>query len=144
MRVVELAQGGGGRMDEDADVVLVDAPCSSLGTLRRGPDARWRISPSALDAFPPLQLQILESASARVRPGARLVYATCTLRRAENDEVAAAFTREAASRGFSPLPVRSLLPAPLASALGAGETLTLYPHVHGTDGFFVASWQRKG
>ena len=74
-----------------ADRVLVDAPCSELGALRRGPDLRFRLDPATFAPLPALQLGILERAAGHVRPGGRLVYATCTLRREENEEVARAF-----------------------------------------------------
>ena len=105
-----------------ADRVLVDAPCSELGTLRRGPDARWRLPESALTAHPPLQLALLETAARCARR--RLVYATCTLNRAENEDLAARF--EALHPEFRP----------------ARERLQLFPHRDGTDGFFAASWDR--
>ncbi len=109
-----------------ADRVLVDAPCSELGALRRGPDLRFRIDPASFPAFPALQLGILERAASHVRPGGRLVYATCTLRREENEEVARAFEERRAdfTRGDS--------------------LLRLWPHRHGTDGFFAATWTRTG
>ena len=72
-------RSGGARPGLLADRVLVDAPCSELGTLRRGPDLRFRIDPASFAALPALQLSILERAARHVRPGGRLVYATCTL-----------------------------------------------------------------
>jgi 16S rRNA (cytosine967-C5)-methyltransferase len=108
-----------------ADRVLVDAPCSELGTLRRGPDLRFRIDPVSFAALPALQLSILERAARHVRPGGRLVYATCTLRREENEEVAGAFEEGA------PEFTRS------------DPDLRLWPHRHGTDGFFAAAWERS-
>lgn len=125
-----------------ADVVLVDAPCSSLGTLRRGPDVRWRMDAASLQGFAALQRQLLAEAAMLVRPGGRLVYATCTLRRAENEEVAQSFTAKARPLGFAPLAVAALLGEELATRLGAAQTLTLRPDLHGTDGFFLAAWQR--
>ncbi|HEY6911181.1 MAG TPA: RsmB/NOP family class I SAM-dependent RNA methyltransferase [Myxococcales bacterium] len=104
-----------------ADRVLVDAPCSELGTLRRGPDARWRIDAARLPSFPPLQRQLLETAAALARQ--RIVYATCTVRRAENEEVALAFERA-------------------HPELRRTGTLHLLPHVDGTDGFFAVAWDR--
>lgn len=123
-----------------ADVVLVDTPCSALGVLRRAPDARWRIDPAELPAFSALQIEILSSASGLVRPGGRLVYATCTLRRVENEGVAAAF--EQGHPSFRRLAARELLGTDLAGRIGAGEATTLMPHLHGTDGFFFCGWRR--
>ena len=105
-----------------ADRVLVDAPCSELGVLRRGPDARWRIDPGMLASLPRLQRELLEVAAPLARK--HLVYATCTVNRAENEEVAAAF--EHAHPDF----------------LRASTFRTL-PHLDGTDGFFAAVWERK-
>jgi 16S rRNA (cytosine967-C5)-methyltransferase len=120
-----------------ADVVLVDAPCSGLGALRRNPDARWRLDAAEVATFPPRQLQILERYAKLVKPGGRLVYATCSINRAENQEIRAAFLdRHAAD--FAP--ARAL---PEAVGLGAGDEVQLLPHVHGTDGFYVAAFARK-
>ncbi len=116
-----------------ADRVLVDAPCSGLGALRRGPDLRFRLDPATFGPLPALQLGILERAAGHVRPGGRLVYATCTLRREENEEVARAF----GSRRTD-FTSRDTLPG-----LSGGEGfLRLWPHRHGTDGFFAAAWER--
>jgi len=121
-------------------VVLVDAPCSALGTLRRGPDSRWRVAARALASFPGLQRSILERAAPCVSAGGRLVYATCTLSRAENEGVAEGF--EAAHPEFRPIPIEERLGEPLARRLGADKRLLLLPNRHGTDGFFACAWQR--
>ena len=118
-----------------ADRVLVDAPCSELGALRRGPDLRFRIDPASFTNLPALQLGILERAARHVRPGGRLVYATCTLRREENEEVARAF--EAGRADFTR---RDTLPG----LSGGDGFLRLWPQRHGTDGFFAAAWTRAG
>jgi 16S rRNA (cytosine967-C5)-methyltransferase len=119
-----------------ADRVLVDAPCSELGTLRRGPDMRWRIDPSAFAALPALQLALCELAAARLRPGGRLVYATCTFRQAENEEVALGF--EVRHPEFERLPPE----APTDCVTPEGFLRT-WPHRHGCDGFFAAVWQHS-
>ena len=135
-RVKRLA----GKMDR----VLVDAPCSGLGTLRRNPDLKWRQTPQTVQAQVALQTAILQSAARLLKPGGRLVYATCSLLPQENEEVAQAFT--AANADFTPLEVAPLL-AKLkvdgAPGLCRGPYLRLWPHRHATDGFFAAVWERK-
>lgn len=120
-----------------ADRVLVDAPCSELGALRRGPDLRWRVDPAAFAPLPARQLGILAQAARHVRCGGTLVYATCTFRREEDEEVALAF--EAAHASF-----RRAAPPVDPSALTGEGFLRTWPHRHGTDGFFAAAWTRIG
>jgi len=123
--------------------VLVDAPCAGLGTLRRRPDARWRLKPDDVARFAGLQKELLLRFARLVKPGGRLVYATCSIGRTENEEVAEFLERE--SPGLSPLPLAAALGEDLARALGAtGHSLQLLPHRHGTDGFFVAAFTRRG
>jgi len=121
---------------EQADVVLVDAPCSGLGALRRNPDARWRLNPEEVDSFPPRQRQILERYAGLVKPGGRLVYATCSINRAENEDVRAAFLGSHAD--FEPAPA-----LPRSVGLGGGAEVQLLPHRHGTDGFYIAAMRRR-
>ncbi|MCP3138545.1 RsmB/NOP family class I SAM-dependent RNA methyltransferase [Pyxidicoccus xibeiensis] len=121
-----------------ADRVLVDAPCSELGSLRRGPDLRFRIEPDVLTHFPPLQADILQHAADLVRPGGRLVYATCTVNRAENQDLVTAFL--AARPDFSPVrPGQGWLP----EACVHEGFLLVAPHRHGTDAFFAAVMERS-
>jgi 16S rRNA (cytosine967-C5)-methyltransferase len=123
------------------DRVLVDAPCSGLGTLRRKPDARWRLRPEDPARFAALQRELVARFSRLLKPGGRLVYATCSIGRTENAEVAQFIERTA--DWLRPLPLAAALGADLAASLGAtGHTLQLWPHVHGTDGFFMASFAR--
>jgi 16S rRNA (cytosine967-C5)-methyltransferase len=124
-----------------ADLVLVDAPCSGLGTLRRKPDARWRLQPGDPERFAETQRTLAARFGALVRPGGRLVYATCAVGRTENDEVADFVERQLP---FEPVPVAPLLGEARARAAGAeGNRIRLFPHRHGTDGFFVAVFARK-
>jgi 16S rRNA (cytosine967-C5)-methyltransferase len=120
-----------------ADRVLVDAPCSELGSLRRGPDSRFRIEPSVLVELPRVQRDILARARRLVRPGGRLVYATCTLNRAENEDVVLGFLREAPE--FRPVPPGAGWLDPSCVRDGF---LFCAPHLHGTDGFFAAVLER--
>ena len=128
------------RLSGKLDRVLVDAPCSGLGTLRRNPDLKWRQSPEAVAALTQQQLSILNGASRLLKPGGRLVYATCSVLRQENEDVAAAF--EAAQAGLKAqwqrLDAATLLDAGLCSE----GNLRLWPHRHGCDGFFAAVWQK--
>ncbi|WP_160309043.1 RsmB/NOP family class I SAM-dependent RNA methyltransferase, partial [Anaeromyxobacter sp. PSR-1] len=134
---IVAVHGAAAPADLRVDRVLVDAPCSELGALRRGPDLRWRIDPAAFEALPALQARILERAAAHVRTGGRLVYATCTFRRAEDEEVAGAFER--AHPEFE-----RIAPEAPASALTPDGFLRTWPHRHGTDAFFAAAWVRRG
>jgi 16S rRNA (cytosine967-C5)-methyltransferase len=118
------------------DRVLVDAPCSGTGTLRRNPEIRWRIRPTDLADLRERQQRILVNASRMTRIGGRLVYSTCSVEREENEEVVASFLHQNSSfRQVSP-PVL----APFLSAFGAART---WPHREGADGFFIAAFERR-
>lgn len=117
-----------------ADAVLVDAPCSELGTLRRGPDLRFRLREEDALRFPATQRQILEEALPHVRSGGRLVYATCTLRSEENEQIALALERAHPE-------LHRIEPEAPGELLRDGFLRT-WPHRHGTDGFFAAVWRR--
>ena len=132
------------RLAGKLDRVLVDAPCSGLGTLRRNPDLKWRQTPQSVDELRVKQASILASAARLLKPGGRLVYATCSLLDAENEEIAQAFTAER-ERDFKAVPALEVLTkAHIADAptLVRGGFLRLWPHRHGTDGFFAAVWER--
>ena len=125
--------------------MLVDAPCSGLGTLRRNPDLKWRQTPQSVDELRVKQALILASAARLVKPGGRLVYATCSLLDAENEEIAQAFTAQR-EPDFKVVPaLDALTKAHVADAqtLVRGDFLRLWPHRHGTDGFFAAVWERR-
>jgi len=127
------------RLSGKLDRVLVDAPCSGLGTLRRNPDLKWRQGPEAVAQLQEKQGRILASAARLVKPGGRLVYATCSLLEDENEAVADRFA--AAHAAFRPLHCGELLAAQRIP-LESGERLQLWPHVHRTDGFFAAAFER--
>jgi len=132
------------RLAGKIDRVLVDAPCSGLGTLRRNPDMKWRQSPEAVDELRGKQAAILNSAARLVKSGGRLVFATCSLLRAENEDIADAFCAEH-SREFKRVAAEQLLAdahVEQSGSLAQGSNLRLWPHRHGTDGFFAAVWQR--
>jgi 16S rRNA (cytosine967-C5)-methyltransferase len=136
------------RLAGKIDRVLVDAPCSGLGTLRRNPDLKWRQTPQAIDELVVKQTAILQSAARLLKPGGRLVYATCSILPQENEQIAEAFS--AANADFLALavaPTLVQLKVAAAETLCSGEGglyLRLWPHRHGTDGFFAAVWQRRG
>jgi len=134
-----------GAIASGADRVLVDAPCSGLGVIRRRPEIRWRARPEQLPALAARQREILDGAAAAVRPGGRLVFSVCTIEPEEGEAVVSGFL--AAHPDFSPVPISDWppgggeVPAPLPGS-GPPGTAYLYPHVHDTDGFFVAAFRR--
>lgn len=137
------------RLAGKIDRVLVDAPCSGLGTLRRNPDLKWRQSPKALAELEQKQSAILASASRMVKSGGRLVYATCSVLPQENEAIAEAFSAQ--HPDFVMQDAGELLAqlkvADAARLCKGGDTgsryLRLWPHEHQTDGFFAAVWTRK-
>ncbi len=142
------------RLAGKVDRVLVDAPCTGLGTLRRNPDLKWRQSQQSVDAMAASQAAILQGAARLLKPGGRLVYATCSLLAQENEAIAQAFAT--ANADFQPLHADGLLvqlkvvaaagstPSSLCSGpVTGGEFLRLWPHRHATDGFFAAVWQKQ-
>jgi 16S rRNA (cytosine967-C5)-methyltransferase len=134
------------RLSGKIDRVLVDAPCSGLGTLRRNPDLKWRQSPKAVQELTEKQTAILASAARLVKSGGRLVYATCSVLPEENEAIAQAFS--AAHPNFVPLSaVDTLTELKVTNAdklcTPDGLYLRLWPHVHATDGFFAAVWIAK-
>jgi 16S rRNA (cytosine967-C5)-methyltransferase len=137
------------RLSGKIDRVLVDAPCSGLGTLRRNPDLKWRQSQKSVDELTAKQTAILQSAARLVKSGGRLVYATCSVLPEENEAIAEAFT--AANPDFVCQDAGDLLDGLKiedAARLCAGgddgrRYLRLWPHRHATDGFFAAVWNRS-
>ncbi len=123
------------------DRVLVDAPCSGLGTLRRNPDLKWRQSPESVAELNAKQAAILASAASLVKAGGRLVYATCSLLAEENEAIVEAFL--AGHPDFRLVPAGEALAAQRVP-LEMGEYLRLDPVRHGTDGFFAAVLERRG
>lgn len=131
------------RLAGKIDRVLVDAPCSGLGTLRRNPDLKWRQSPQSVAELQDKQRAILASAARLVKPGGRLVYATCSLLEAENEVIAGEFA--AAHPDFKPLAADEALAkaqVERAAELVENGALRLWPHRHATDGFFAVAWER--
>ena len=137
------------RLSGKIDRVLVDAPCSGLGTLRRNPDLKWRQNLQLVEQMAVTQGAILQSAARLLKPGGRLVYATCSMMVQENEAVAQAFSE--ANAEFTPLNAGDILTELKVEGAtrlcSAGENglryLRLWPHRHQTDGFFAAVWQKK-
>ena len=137
------------RLAGKIDRVLGDAPCSGLGTLRRNPDLKWRQSAKSVQELVAKQTAILDSAARLLKPGGRLVYATCSILPQENEAIAEAFS--AAHPDFEMLDAGELLEqlkvADARSLCSGGASgtgyLRLWPHLHHTDGFFAAVWAKK-
>jgi 16S rRNA (cytosine967-C5)-methyltransferase len=125
------------------DLVLVDAPCTGTGTWRRNPDAKWRIRPGALEQRIKQQDAVLDQAARFVKPGGRIVYVTCSLLAAENEERIAAFLARRAD--FAAIDSTTLVAAarlPGLAAFTAAHSVHLSPLKSGTDGFFIAGVRR--
>ena len=125
-----------------ADAALVDAPCSGLGTLRRHPDKRWRLMPSDVDALAGLGLRLLERAALLVGPNGFVVYSTCTLTRAENDDVVAEFLEGPAGEGFVLDSLDGEVPETWKRFVRPDGTFQSLPEPGGPDGHFVARMRR--
>jgi len=129
------------RLAGKIDRVLVDAPCSGMGTLRRNPDVKWRQDESAIAEMHEKQVSILDGASRLVKGGGRLVYATCSLLNEENDAVAKQFIET--HPDFELVPMSKVLAEQKIANLEMDDYLKLLPHKHQTDGFFAAVFERK-
>jgi 16S rRNA (cytosine967-C5)-methyltransferase len=134
LEIGDLAPEGG------FDRVLVDAPCSGLGSLRRNPDARWRVKPTDPSRLADVQKALLARASRVLRSGGVLVYSTCTLLPEENEAVVEAFLRE--SPHFA-LAAPSEAPEEVRELLDASGYLRCWPHRHDSDGFYAARLERR-
>jgi 16S rRNA (cytosine967-C5)-methyltransferase len=118
------------------DGILIDAPCSGVGTWHRNPHARWTTSPKDVSELSTLQLQLLRNAAPALKPGGKLVYAVCTLTRSETTEIAAGFER------MTPELMALTLTNPLEPALAQQSQISLWPQNLGGNGMFVAAWSR--
>lgn len=122
--------------EEAFDRVLVDAPCSGTGTLRRNPEIRWRITPSDIQDLSERQRRLLLNAAGAVKPGGRLIYSTCSVETEENEDVRKAFLEN--NTAFEPAELA--LDSMLKTSLSTART---WPHRNGTDGFFICAFERK-
>ena len=128
------------RLNGKFDRVLVDAPCSGFGTLRRNPDLKWRFEATDIAELNAKQAAILARAAKLTKAGGRLIYATCSLLNDENEAITEAFL--SANAEFSLVPANEVL-AQQQIKVDTGKYLKLLPHLHGTDGFFAAVFERK-
>jgi 16S rRNA (cytosine967-C5)-methyltransferase len=127
--------------DDGFDCVIVDAPCSGLGTLRRDPDIRWRRREVEIDALAASQVVMLRHAAAVVRPGGRLIYATCSSEPEENEAVVKAFLSNQPE--FEALDARTVHPALPPEVVDEAGHLRTTPHQHGLEAFFGAVFSRR-
>ncbi|MEU4809199.1 transcription antitermination factor NusB [Nocardia fluminea] len=135
---VHVADGRDSGLTPGYDRVLVDAPCTGLGALRRRPEARWRRTPADVAELVTLQRELLTAAWDLVRPGGVVVYSTCSPHLAETVSVVADFVRRT---GAEELDSREFLPG--VTDLGDGPSAQLWPHRHGTDAMFLATLRKK-
>lgn len=125
-----------------ADRVLIDAPCTGVGTLRRNPSLKWSVTAAMVESYAQTQSDILETHASYVKREGRLIYATCSLFRNENEHVIEKFLNHHPE--FEPALPLSVLTTLQITAPGTEPFIKLLPHRHGTDGFFVAVLERKG
>jgi 16S rRNA (cytosine967-C5)-methyltransferase len=123
------------------DRILVDAPCSSLGTLRRHPERKWRQQEAGLAVLARLQLELLHGVAPALKPGGFLVYSTCSLEPEETDAVIETFLRDCPE--FSVADVSASLPATVSELVDPKGALRTWPHRHGIDGFYAIRLRRE-
>lgn len=122
------------------DRVLIDAPCTGFGLIRKKPDIRFRKNGNDIDSLSKLQKEILSACAGYVKPGGILVYSTCTICSKENQKNAEWFLN---NFPFEAVPLTAVLPDSLKGPEAEKGYLQLFPHIHGTDGFFIAKFRRK-
>ncbi|MFH1911920.1 MAG: RsmB/NOP family class I SAM-dependent RNA methyltransferase, partial [Pseudomonadota bacterium] len=123
------------------DSVLLDAPCSGLGTLRRNPEIRWRLAPADIEKCSQIQRRLLRSAADCVRPGGRLIYSVCTVTPEENETVIEDLLKDRIDFSLIKPPIAGDIPPELIDPAGFFRS---FPHRHGTDGFFAAVLAHTG
>lgn len=142
---IDIREGDAARLREvvegSADAVLLDAPCSGLGTLRRNPDLKWKRFPGDIANLVSVQTRLLRGCADTVRPGGALVYSVCTFTLEETVGVVEGFLRE--RKDFVPESPAPLIPPELAADLSPRGYLQLLPHRHGMEGMFIARLRRK-
>jgi 16S rRNA (cytosine967-C5)-methyltransferase len=137
---VQDARALGVAVPDSADRVLVDAPCTGLGVVRRRPDIKWRLRPQDVGAMAALQQEILTGSAGAVRPGGILVYSVCTTEPEEGEGVVSAFLRSRPE--FSPAAFPTM-PSGLEPTDADSGMMSVWPHRQGTDGFYIALLRRR-
>jgi len=127
--------------DEKGDCVFIDAPCSGMGVFRRNPDSKWRLTPDDVKELAAKQKEILSEYSRLVKPGGRLVYATCTISKEENKDNVRDFLNE--NKDFYLVPVSEIPGFGFNKLISEDGFFRSMPHIHNTDGFFGAVMIRK-
>jgi 16S rRNA (cytosine967-C5)-methyltransferase len=133
--------GGPPEGTAQVDRVLVDAPCTGVGVIRRNPETKWRLSEGDVEKMARKQRRILEAYAPLAKAGGRVIYATCSLFAEENDQVVDEFLKD--YEEFESVPAKEILGRERALAMGDGERLRMSPALHGTDGFFAAVMRRR-
>ncbi len=128
-------------MDRKADFVLLDAPCTGTGVIRRKPDSRWRKEPEQLPEILELQKEMLQSLAQSLKPGGVLLYSTCSVLPEENQEQVKTFLKNNPS--FETEDLEGFLPESLTQGKAYKGYIQLYPHIHNTDGFFICRMRRR-
>jgi 16S rRNA (cytosine967-C5)-methyltransferase len=141
---VAIVAGDAARFEaaEPFDRVLVDPPCSGLGTLQGHPDLRWRSSPETIERLAETQRAILRAGVAALRPGGTLVYSTCTVSPMENERLIAAFLAERPDFRADRIPGEVASGGPVWDHQGVDTFVQTLPHRDGTEGFFIARLRR--
>lgn len=125
------------------DRILVDAPCSGFGVIRRKPDIKWRKTPADIPALAAVQTDILRALAPLLKPGGKMVYSTCTIESEENEKIISSFLQENPAFTLDPSG-EDRLPEPLQTRLPvSGTGMQLLPHEFGTDGFYLAVLQKE-
>mgnify|MGYP000082222329 CR=1 FL=1 len=125
-----------------ADCVLVDAPCSGFGIIRRKPDIKWSRKPDDKNEIAKLQYDILNNAAHYVKPGGKLVYSTCTIEKDENNDIVERFLKN--NKDFYLGNIKEDIPSKISDSVEEEGFIQLYPNVHGTDGFFISKMIKRG
>lgn len=137
----DALQLGAALQPESFDRILLDAPCSGLGVIRRKPDLKWRKQPGDVDSVAALQHELLQSVAGLLKPGGVLVYSTCTTEQAENSRIVRDFLEH--NPGFAPVSFKTAVWERLeGTAIAAGDGIQLLPHHFGSDGFYIARLKR--